>query len=357
VVPAILIATQGQRLVRVFTPAPGGGLSLPLTFTILPPVMSLLSVSPSSFAAGSGSVSLQLLGSGFTPAFVAMWDGLPLATTFVSANELAAIVPASFTEAPSVAALHVDDTASVATSSLDLPVDVAAPTLVAVTAVGNPVVAGPEVTGSWMLFGGPFVASATVLLDGMPAPTTFIDANHLSATLHISAAVLTPPHAAGYALSVQNSPGAQSNALALEFGNADNAGAIVRQPPVPAAGATFRWILDGGHAGAPVTFAGAAGSFDPATGVPLPGLNLVVGIDAAAAIPLVDGLGLFGATDGTLLTSPDPYAGIPGGRLVLPPLAMPQAPLGLTFTLQAAWVDPSAPLGFRLSWPKPGETL
>jgi endonuclease G, mitochondrial len=97
-VPAANIASAGSATVTVFNPTPGGGTSSGLTFTITSsnnPVPVALSMSPSSAAAGSSSFTLAVTGSSFISSSVVKWNGTSLATTYISASQLNATVPAA----------------------------------------------------------------------------------------------------------------------------------------------------------------------------------------------------------------------------------------------------------------------
>jgi Fibronectin type III domain len=89
------LATARSVPVTVSTPAPGGGTSAPLTFAITPaplPVPVLGSLSPTSVAAGSTSLTLTVNGSGFVNTSVVRWNGTSRTTTFVSASQLRATI-------------------------------------------------------------------------------------------------------------------------------------------------------------------------------------------------------------------------------------------------------------------------
>src|SRR6185503_7805265 len=81
--------------VSVSTPAPGGGTSSDLAFTIANPVPGVLSLSPSSVTAGASAFTVTVTGSGFVNASVVRWNGAARATTFVSGTQLQASIPAS----------------------------------------------------------------------------------------------------------------------------------------------------------------------------------------------------------------------------------------------------------------------
>lgn len=91
------IASQGTRTVTVFNPAPGGGTSGNLTFTVSAPqttnpVPVLNSTSPTSWPTGGSAFTLTVLGSGFVSTSVVHWNGTPRSTTVISANELRASI-------------------------------------------------------------------------------------------------------------------------------------------------------------------------------------------------------------------------------------------------------------------------
>jgi DNA/RNA endonuclease G (NUC1) len=98
-VTAAMIATAGTATVTVFNPAPGGGTSAGLTFTINSvsnnPVPVANTLSPSSAAKGGSAFTLSVIGSSFVSSSVVKWNGTSLTTTFVSATQLNAAVPAA----------------------------------------------------------------------------------------------------------------------------------------------------------------------------------------------------------------------------------------------------------------------
>ena len=97
-VPAANIASAGTATVTVFNPTPGGGTSSGLTFTITSsnnPVPVALSMSPSSAAKGSSSFTLTVTGNSFISSSLVKWNGTSLTTTYVSATQLKATIPAA----------------------------------------------------------------------------------------------------------------------------------------------------------------------------------------------------------------------------------------------------------------------
>src|ERR1035437_5510591 len=97
-VPAANIASGGTATVTVFNPTLGGGTSSGLTFTITSsnnPLPVALSMSPSSAAKGGSSFTLAVTGNSFISSSVVKWNGTSLTTTYVSASQLNATVPAA----------------------------------------------------------------------------------------------------------------------------------------------------------------------------------------------------------------------------------------------------------------------
>jgi len=117
------VATSGMAAVIVSNPEPGGP-SLAATFTIDSvqdgtPLIS--SLSPMSASPKSGAFTLTVNGSNFvppvivngttqTPGSTVAWNTSPLPTTFVSANQLTASVPASNIASPGFASVSVYNT-------------------------------------------------------------------------------------------------------------------------------------------------------------------------------------------------------------------------------------------------------
>ncbi len=89
-IPASDLAVAALLSVTVFTPAPGGGTSAAVTFTVNNPVPTISSISPNPVLALGGSFTLTVDGSGFVNGSVVQFDGSPRPTTFVSATRVTA---------------------------------------------------------------------------------------------------------------------------------------------------------------------------------------------------------------------------------------------------------------------------
>ncbi|MCK9517623.1 MAG: IPT/TIG domain-containing protein [Dehalococcoidia bacterium] len=115
------IQTAGTISVGVVNPEPGGGIAVASTFTVTAapggggeggggadnPLPLLTAISPTSAPAGSPDVTLTVTGTNFVDGSVVQWAGAPLATTYVSATKLTAIVPAAKLAAEGTAEISV----------------------------------------------------------------------------------------------------------------------------------------------------------------------------------------------------------------------------------------------------------
>ncbi len=89
------IAAGATATITVFNPTPGGGTSTGSTFTVNNPTPGITGLSPSSAAPGSPDTTLTVNGVNLNPSSVVQWNAAALTTTFVSATQLTAVIPAA----------------------------------------------------------------------------------------------------------------------------------------------------------------------------------------------------------------------------------------------------------------------
>ena len=89
------VAVAGTPQVTVVNGAPGGGTSNPQTFTIVNPVPTLSGLTPASVGLGGPGFTLTVTGTNFVTTSVVRWNGADRATTYVSATQLRAVIPAT----------------------------------------------------------------------------------------------------------------------------------------------------------------------------------------------------------------------------------------------------------------------
>ncbi|MCC7435273.1 MAG: hypothetical protein IT363_11350 [Methanoregulaceae archaeon] len=93
-IPASDIATAG---VFPITVANGATISNALNFTVNNPAPTITSITPNVRTAAGGAFTLTVNGSGFVPSSVVRWNSAARATTYVSATQLTASIPAGDT--------------------------------------------------------------------------------------------------------------------------------------------------------------------------------------------------------------------------------------------------------------------
>jgi hypothetical protein len=89
------ITTAGNISIVVINPEPGGGTSSTQTLVINNPVPTLTSLGETSKTAGSAGFNLTVTGTNFVNTSKVRWNGVDRTTTFVSATELTAVIPAT----------------------------------------------------------------------------------------------------------------------------------------------------------------------------------------------------------------------------------------------------------------------
>ncbi len=118
------IPSAGTAQVTVFTPTPGGGTSSALTFTInpapTPPVMSNLN--PGIVTFGGAAFTLTVNGSNFVNGAVVRVNGTARTTTFVSASQVTAAIPATDIASATNLIITAINPGSTVSNSLTLPV-------------------------------------------------------------------------------------------------------------------------------------------------------------------------------------------------------------------------------------------
>lgn len=105
--PAASLTGAGAVAVRVVNPAPGGGTSSASSISVQNPGPTITSLSPASGTVGSADRPLSVLGTGFVATSVVRINGVPAATTFVSATQLTTTVPSTYMANPGTIAITV----------------------------------------------------------------------------------------------------------------------------------------------------------------------------------------------------------------------------------------------------------
>jgi hypothetical protein len=177
----------------------GGGESNPISG---PSISSLM---PTTVIFGTSSLSLTVNGSDFNASSLVEWNGSALQTTYVGANQLTAMVPASDLSSAAVNTVTVANPSQTASNSASFTVAYPSPQLISI----SPSEVLAESSGFTLTAtGANFYSGVQVFWNGTPINTTYVSAAQLNA--QVPASLIA---AAGTAtISVSNpSPSSASN--------------------------------------------------------------------------------------------------------------------------------------------------
>ncbi len=202
-VTAAQVATIGTK--NVFVQNPGPYNSANATFTVAPGgTISILD--PSTIPAGSPAFVLTVDGTNLTSGSIVRWNTTSLATTYINATQLTAIVPSNLLITPGSVNIVVVD-------------PVAGPSPAALFRVNPPLINFPIPTSATVndpsaaitLDGANFVNGSMILWNGSNTgiTTTFLDPNHVSTI--VPGSLLTTLGTVN--LTVENPGGSVSNAV------------------------------------------------------------------------------------------------------------------------------------------------
>jgi trimeric autotransporter adhesin len=198
-VPASDIATVGSLPIQVANPGP---LYSPQATTLIvqapSPAPVLTTISPASVSPGGPDFTLTITGTGFSASSSVLWNTTSLATTFVSATQLTAIVPAALTAVAGAARITVPS-ANGTSNALAFTIASLLPTT-STAGIGN-AASGQTAIAPGALFsifgtllsGSTASAAATPLLtilggttvnvNGKPIPLVFVSPGQINAQL------------------------------------------------------------------------------------------------------------------------------------------------------------------------------
>ena len=247
---------KSNRIVGISVKNPGAVASNSLSFVILPNPYSstIISLSPTSAAAGGAAVTLTVTGERYTSGCTVMWGITPLPTTFVSSTQLTATIAASLLTNPGAGTITVSTPgATFQSNSVSFPITTVYPTISKISP-DSAVAGGPAFTMT--VTGDGFIRDSKVT--GLPgATTTFVSQTQLSASVPASAIA----DAGSLFIGVVN-PGPVNTPTSLTFTVKAPAPAITSLSPasVSAGGPDFTLTVNGSNflSGATVAWNGAA---------------------------------------------------------------------------------------------------
>ena len=175
------LAAAGTAQISIVNPAPGGGTSSNLAFTVNNPAPAITSANPATVSAGSGA-SITITGSGFVPQSVAQWNGTSRTTTYVSSTQLQVTLSASDLSASGTGSLTVVNSPPGGGSSggTSITITYAAPTLASL--FPNSAVMGSQAV-AMNVGGAGFAPASVVKWNGTALQTTYLSGSVLSAVI------------------------------------------------------------------------------------------------------------------------------------------------------------------------------
>lgn len=215
------VSTPGTITVTVFTPAPGGGTSNSVNFTINSttlPVPQISSITPNSVLAGTGG-NILVTGSNFTGSSIATVNGANRTTAVNSSTQLSfALLPSDVTAGGQLQIAVLNPPATNQNPpgggvSNSVVLNVVNPSPVITSVSPSVVVAGSTTTTAIRVVGSGFDQASEVLINGSGRPTTFSATTSLTVLL-----ASTDTAAAGsYTVQVVNPPPGGGSTTLLNF--------------------------------------------------------------------------------------------------------------------------------------------
>ena len=206
-VPASAIAASGSYGVTVDNPDSTVSNTVNFTVSAAPVITGL---SPASVAAGGPNFTLFVNGVNFVPGSTVNWNGTSLTTTFVSATEVTAPVPASDILTAGTVPVTVSNPGGVKSSSYTFTIATNPPTITAL--LPSSAVAGSPAL-ILTISGTGFASPAKVLWNSIPLTATVVSTTKI--TVPIPAAYLATPGSAN--VVVQESGEFTENSNAAVF--------------------------------------------------------------------------------------------------------------------------------------------
>jgi M6 family metalloprotease-like protein len=237
-VPRDLTMSPGTLRFQVFNSYPSGPSSNIAGYTVTPLAPAISSLSPASVTSGGADFTLTVNGANFVsscaciqqlePGAVVEWNGAALATTFVSATQLIATVPAALTASAGTVSVAVVNPGSVGSGASTFTIASKAPPPLTLSCTPT---AGPAGMA-------PYTAACTAS-GGAPPYAWSISAGSLPAGLALNSGVVsgTPTAAGPYSFTVRVMDAASQSAIQ------SYSGTISAPPPTTAAPAAW-WTFD-----------------------------------------------------------------------------------------------------------------
>ena len=173
------VAAADAFPITVFNPAPGGGSSSAVTFTVNNPIPTISTLLPSSKTAGDAAFVLAVNGTNFNSSSKVRLGGADRPTTFVNATQVTAQLTAADVQTAGIFAITVINPAPGGGSTTAVDFIVNNPTATVSSLAPASKTAG-DAAFVLTVNGANFVAGSVVEWNGSSRSTSFVSATHLS---------------------------------------------------------------------------------------------------------------------------------------------------------------------------------
>jgi trimeric autotransporter adhesin len=168
----VAASTLASASVRISVVDPSAGTASQSVPYIPAPAPLITSLVPPSAIAGGPDFTLTLNGSAFDSGSVVLWNGSRLATTYISASQLTASVPASLIFTSGTASISVIIAAGVFSNAISYAIGAALP-ITTTAGIVNMASSLPSIApGSLVAIYGANLAAQTAQADTLPLPVT-----------------------------------------------------------------------------------------------------------------------------------------------------------------------------------------
>jgi hypothetical protein len=176
------LAAAGTLSIVVTTPAPGGGTSSAVLFTVANPAPTLSALTPASAPAGTTGLTLTVTGTNFVATSQVLWNGAPRATSYTSATSLSAQIASTDLASAGTSSVSVSNPAPGGGASALLSFAIVTPAPV-LTSISPSSVLLNSAAVSLTLTGSAFTSASSVQFNGSARATAFVSATTLTAQL------------------------------------------------------------------------------------------------------------------------------------------------------------------------------
>jgi len=174
------------RALSITAANPGTLQSGAVTFQVVSNIPSITSINPSTVPAGGDAFTLTVTGTGYANTAIVRVNGIAVSTTFVSETQLTALIPANqLTTARNLSITVFNPSPFNQTSNtVQLTVSNTVPPSITVLDPSSVVAGTPGFTLS--IFGMNFASNASVKINDLTAPTTFVNSTRVTTPISAS---------------------------------------------------------------------------------------------------------------------------------------------------------------------------